>query len=44
VRAEISLNSSLPWSLQADGAVFESQALRTDADDELEKAVYGAAS
>jgi hypothetical protein len=41
VRAEISLNGSRPRSLQADGTVLESQALRTDADDELDKAVYG---
>lgn len=41
VRAEISLNGTRPRSLQADGAVLESQALRTDADDELDKAVYG---
>ena len=41
VRAEISLNGSRPRSLLADGAVLENQALRTDADDELDKAVYG---
>ena len=41
VRAEISLNGSRPRSLLADGTVLESQALRTDADDEVDKAVYG---